>query len=486
MRSTAVIQRILHLSSTLLVLFLLSPGFPAHADSIITEWNPIVIDAVIRDRPAPTVGTHVMSSVYSAAYEAWAAYDPVARGAYTGNDLDLEGGTDDDRNEAISHAVHTVLTAFTPSNQTEFDAFMTDRGYIPGATTEAAVLGRAAAQAVIDFRVSDGSNQPNGYADTSGYTPRDPSIPDAWQPLTVNGNKQNPLTPHWRFVIPFALQSAGQFRPPPPAPAGSERWNGQIQQILEFSANLTDRHKAIVEYWLPLRGTPPMLLAQLTETVSTLKGFGLEEDVKLFFAIHNAMFDASICCWDAKYTYDYARPITAVRGLGDIPVQAWGGPGMGTQEILASEFRPYQFPNAPTPPFPEYTSGHSTFSSAWAEVMRSFTHSDYFGGSILIDELAIEGIDLAEPILLEWPTFTSVAEEAGISRLYGGIHFMDGNRNGLIAGTLVGETVWQKADSLFRGEAHQVLDPRADVNQDGVVDARDILAVQTNWHRTAE
>jgi hypothetical protein len=470
----------------LICAIVLSLSSAVFAESIITEWNPIIINGVIRDRPAPTVGTHVMSSVFSAAYEAWSIYDATATGAYAGNTLDVPGGTEGDQIEAISHAIYTTLVAFAPTNQATYENFMLGKGYVPGASTENAILGRAAAQAVIDFRVDDGSNQPNGYMDTTGYMPRSATIEDAWQPLLVGSNLQKPLTPHWKNVIPFALKRADQYRPPQPAAPGSERWDNQIQQILDFSANLTDRHKAITEYWLPLRGTPPMLLAGLTEQVSSLKGFGLEEDVKLFFAIHNAMFDAGIATWESKYHYDYVRPITAVRNIGDVTANAWAGPGLGTQEILCSAFLPYQFATSPTPPFPEYTSGHSTFSSAWAEVMRSFTGSDYFGGSVTIDRLAIEDVDLTEPILLEWPTFTAAAEEAGISRLYGGIHFMDGNRNGLVAGTLVGATVWDKAKALFEGLPDPVMDVRADVNRDGAVDAADILILQANWQRSED
>ncbi len=454
----------------------------ASAISIITEWNPVIIDTVIANKPAPTPSTHVLSSVFSAAYDAWAAYDPVALGAYSGNTLDVTGGTVAERNEAISHAIYSVLNTFAPLLPEERNNFMASKGYLPSATSQAALIGRAAAQAVMDFRVNDNSNQTHGYADTTGYAPRPATEPDAWQPLVVNGVTQAALTPHWGLVTPFALTGPGQFLPPPPAQPGSQHWNDQIQQLITLSAGLTPVQKAIAEYWRPARGTPPMLLAGLTAYVSQIKGYGLDDDVRLFFAIHNAMFDAGITCWKAKFHYDYIRPITAIRNLGDVPILAWGGPDQGTKQILASEWHPYQKFSDPTPPFPEYTSGHSTFSSAWAEIMRTYTGSDFFGGSVEIADLAFEQGHFDPPIVLFWPTFTAAAEEAGISRLYGGIHFMDANRYGISTGTLAGKTAWQRASGLFQGHDNPRLDPRCDINNDGMVDDSDLLLLMTNWH----
>ena len=92
----------------------------------------------------------------------------------------------------------------------------------------------------------------------------------------------------------------------------------------------------------------------------------------MFFALGNALLDASIAVWDAKRFYDSIRPISAVRYLfAGQTITAWGGPGLGTREILGEQFRPY----LPTPPFAEYTSGHSAFSAAAARRLQRFTGS---------------------------------------------------------------------------------------------------------------
>ena len=167
--------------------------------------------------------------------------------------------------------------------------------------------------------------------------------------------------------------------------------------------------------------------------------------------------DASIAVWDCKRASDYIRPISAIRFLfKDVRVYAWGGPGKGRQLITGERWQPYQALNFVTPPFAEYVSGHSTFSSTSAEILRLYKGNDDFnssftfkGGSSLIEP----GVTPAEDVSLRWATFTEAAEEAGISRLYGGIHFADANVEGLKMGRKIGAKVWAKAQSYFDGTA---------------------------------
>ena len=110
------------------------------------------------------------------------------------------------------------------------------------------------------------------------------------------------------------------------------------------------------------------------------------------------------------------RPVTAIHFLfAGQEVLAWAGPGLGTRRIGGEEWRPY----LATPPFPEFTSGHSTFSSAAAEVLARFTGSDRFGASVTISagSSRVEpGTTPAADVTLSWPTFTDAAVQAGRSR----------------------------------------------------------------------
>src|SRR3989454_1615427 len=105
----------------------------------------------------------------------------------------------------------------------------------------------------------------------------------------------------------------------------------------------------------------------------------------MFLAMTNAIFDGGIVAWDCKRAFDSVRPVTAIPYLyASQQIMAWGGPGKGTQLIYGQNWIPYQPSTFPTPPFPEYISGHSTFSAAGAEILTLFTGSDEFGDSVTL------------------------------------------------------------------------------------------------------
>ena len=173
----------------------------------------------------------------------------------------------------------------------------------------------------------------------------------------------------------------------------------------------------------------------------------------MFFALCNAMFDAGIAAWDAKRAFDSVRPVTAIPFLfASQKILAWGGPFQGTQEIDGAQWIPYQQSTFPTPPFPEYVSGHSAFSAAGAYILGRFAGSDFFGNSVKLDAGSsnIErGMTPANRVTLSWTTFTEAANEAGMSRRYGGIHFELGDLAGRLTGRLAGAQAWRRARLYF-------------------------------------
>ena len=157
-----------------------------------------------------------------------------------------------------------------------------------------------------------------------------------------------------------------------------------------------------------------------------------DDDVKLFFTLGNALLDASIAAWYWKFKWDYVRPITGIRELyRGRQVLSWLGPYKGYGLVDGERWIPYQELRVVTPPFPEYVSGHSTFSAAGAKVITTFLGSDSFGASVTVPA----GTSRIEPrtpehpgtpakdVTLYWPTFSAAANEAGMSRRYGGIHY---------------------------------------------------------------
>lgn len=151
------------------------------------------------------------------------------------------------------------------------------------------------------------------------------------------------------------------------------------------------------------------------------------------------------------------RPITAIPLLyKGKTIRAWGGPGKGTVEMDGSQWLPYQLATFPTPPFPDYVSGHSTYSAAAAYVLNAWTGSDRFGYSVTLpsgSSIIEPGVTPARPITLEWRAFTAAADEAGMSRRYGGIHFRRADLAGRQLGRLVAGKAWTRAQSYFDGTA---------------------------------
>jgi hypothetical protein len=231
--------------------------------------------------------------------------------------------------------------------------------------------------------------------------------------------------------------------------------------------------------------------------------------VKLYLALNGANHDAAIAGWGAKGFYDYVRPISMIRymgGLGqssdpsdpsyhrdglplvpgvvelislettavggrhealaghegEIAVMAWTGtPGDPETEIggvawvRAVDWIPYQLPTFVTPSFAAYVSGHSTFSRASAEVMTAFTGSEYFPGGLGSWTIPKDSFEFeAGPetdIVLQWASYADASDQAGLSRLYGGIHVSADDLAGRMMGAEIGEAAWALALRHFGG-----------------------------------
>jgi hypothetical protein len=350
-------------------------------------------------------------------------------------------------------------------------------------------IGNVTARAVLDFRHRDGANQladePGGtpgvaYSDYTGYAPANPpmdirvpfdptSVVDrnSWQPLRYVDGSGNLVTPgfvgaQWQRVTTFALSPGSLRSSTGPAKYGSPEFLSQARALLDLSAGLTDGQKMIAEYWAdgPRSELPPGHWNVIAQFVSRRDhrgdhAHGVELDVKLFFALTNAISDAGCSAWDNKRAFNSVRPITAIRTLFRVQtVRAWAGPYQGTKPIVGASWFPYQPTTFPTPPFPEYSSGHSTFSAAGAEILKRFTHSDRFGGLVTLPagSSTIEpGAVPASDLVLSWPTFSDAANQAGISRRYGGIHFEEGDLDARATGRVAARLAWEKAQAYWDG-----------------------------------
>jgi hypothetical protein len=237
----------------------------------------------------------------------------------------------------------------------------------------------------------------------------------------------------------------------------------------------------------------------------------LQWDVKLYLALNGGVHDAAIAAWGLKGYYDSVRPISMIRYLaglgqssdpglpsydpegiplvpglielitpesmaaggrhpaqggpeGEIAIRAWQGnpddPRTGTGGVgwmLAADWVPYQQPTFVTPAFQGFVSGHSTFSRAAAEVLSGFTGDEYFPGgesawTIVAGELKVESGPTAD-VTLQWATYYDAADQAGVSRLYGGIHISADDFTGRQLGSQCGKEAWALAETYFAGTA---------------------------------
>jgi hypothetical protein len=453
-------------------------GAVVHADdTVIVKWNEAALQAIRDTRPGPPMVARMLAITHTCMYDAWSAYDATAVGTRLGGSLRQPASerSSANKNKAVSFAAYRALVDLFPTEEAKFDVMMAQLGYDPtDRTTDAhtpAGVGNVACQAVLEFRHHDGSNQlgdlnPGSYSDYTSYVPvNDPdhiNDPNRWQPLRVSNGQggfvtQKYIAPHWGKVIPFALKPADQFSPQAPAIYPSHAYLKQAQQVLDYSANLTDQEKVIAEYWAdgPSSELPPGHWALFGEVVSRRDHHSLDQDAEMFFALTNAVLDASIACWHTKRVYDAIRPVSAIRFLfRGQQVKAWAGPGLGTRSIDGADWQPYQVKTLVTPPFPEYVSGHSMFSAAAAKVLKEFTGSDSFGHAVTIaagSSRVEPGLVPASNITLKWKTFSDAADEAGISRRYGGIHFVEGDLRSRKMGKKIGRQAWRKAVAYFSG-----------------------------------
>ena len=304
----------------------------------MVRWNEAALEAVRRTHLGPPMVARALAIVHTSMYDAWSVYDATAIGTQIGGDLRRPPGerTSANKERALSVAAYRALVDLFPSEQAIFDDLMQQLGFDPADqstnTTTAVGVGNVAAAAVLSFRHHDGSNQlgdlaPGAYSDYTGYQPvNSPSTvtdPNRWQPLLVfgstgEGTVQRFVAPQWGLVKPFALTSGAQFRPAAvPNLYPGTGYSQQAQEVIDYSANLTDERKAIVEYWADGPGTelPPGHWALFAQWIARRDSHTLDDDVKMFFPLTNALLDVSIAVWDCKRAFDYVRPITAIRFL---------------------------------------------------------------------------------------------------------------------------------------------------------------------------
>ncbi len=331
------------------------------APSVVVVWNQAALEEVRRGRLGPPIVARALAVAHTCIYDAWVPYDPRAMADVAAIPRrPVAEQTDPHKAKSISHAAHRCLSNLFPAGTARLDALMRSLGHEPlDASTDlntAVGIGNTAAAAVISARRNDGANQygdlrPGAYADYTFYAPVNAPMPFClpstvgpcalnianpyhWQPLINDlGAIQSFVAPHWGQVRPFALSSGAQFDNLPEIAAGPNylrspaRYQADINEILTYSRELTALQKLIVEYWAdgPDSELPPGHWSLFAQHVSQRDRHGIDQDVKMFFAMQNASFDAGILAWHLKRKYDGVRPRSPGCAISSRACRCWPG-----------------------------------------------------------------------------------------------------------------------------------------------------------------
>ncbi len=371
--------------------------------------------AIRLETTGPTLSSRNLAILHLAMYD---AVNSVTRSAQPYSvQMELKGDTS--ASAAAAAAGYEAMRALYPSLSGGTEILYETQLESLGASlavTNGLLLGRDVARAMLELRAGDGS---------STLVPYIPSAePGQWR--RTPPFFRPPLDPHWGFVKLFALPNTGSFIPPtPPSIAGPEygRAFNQVKQLgSKQSLVRTKEQTEIAVFWSDFSYTvmPPGHWHEIAASIMRQAGYGLDDCARLFALIGLAQADSAIVCWATKFRYNTWRPSTAIERADED-----SNPETAADKTWSSLLN--------APPFPEYTSGHSTFSSASSQVLARFLGSDAIAFSASSDSLP--GVTRS---------FTSLAactEEIGMSRIYGGIHFEFGNREGKKSGAKIGNFV---------------------------------------------
>jgi hypothetical protein len=397
------------------------------AREVLITWHKLVLELVRHTATfMPPVAARAFAYIGITAHEALAAGNPGLR-SLAGQVTELaplptqgEGAFDPPcvLHAALQAAVAGLFANTGPTGQRAMQALGRQLGEIAGAGVETATMdrstafGQAVAAHILAWSHSDGGAVIENLGFPLDYTPG--PRPQDWVPTSLVRLQQAPLLPAWGACRPFALPSAAAADPGP-HPAYDETpgsdFHSAALEVYETSRSLTDEQRLIARFWSDdamLTFTPAGHWIAILLQIAERDALPAERLAATLAKLGAAQADAFIACWATKFRYNLLRPVTYIRRQID---KAW-------EPLLI------------TPPFPEYTSGHSTQSGAASTVLTAALGDDFaFEDATHVDE----GLPVRR-----FASFAAAAEEAALSRLYGGIHFRFGNEKGLEQGRSVG------------------------------------------------
>jgi hypothetical protein len=394
------------------------------ADNPVLFWNTQALDATRLARNPPPVSSFFFATYHAAIFDAvngitrthqgWLVNDPAPAGASV--------------DAAIAAAAHTVMISLWSATTNPHNLQVTYEkalAAIPDSQAKAdgVAWGEHVGKLVLEKISTAGYNKPVPGKYSSDEPGKWRETPAAFRP---------PLLPFWGRVRPFVMTSQDQFRAPPPESLGSEAYAEELAFVAKKggrdNADRTEYQTMTTPFWNDDLGTstPPGHWNMIAADLARRKNLSVPEAARLFALLNFAEADSAISCWETKYYYNTWRPETALREVNQ---------ALNPHAEVIPDF----IPNMPSPPFPAYTSGHSTFSGAGARLLAAFFGADDIEFSVTSD--ALPGA------VHKFKKLSDAQTEAGMSRVLGGIHTMSDNLEGQKVGMKIAD--WTMGHALL-------------------------------------
>jgi hypothetical protein len=392
-----------------------------NSNDAVMEWNLLALGATVTAGAGPVPQVRFMTIVQMAMndavngisrrYKTYLPTPPAPHGASS--------------EAAAIAAAHKALTQLFPAQVTSLNMARTASLAALGLSEAdpGIAYGEARATAILALRANDGAAQAS-----FPYTAPGAGNPGVW----VAVGSAAPVVPGWGKVDPWVMWSGSQFRPLPPLALSSRRYARDYNEILEIgrldSTTRTEEQTEIARFWL---ASPTIIWNGVARQIIEARNLDDSETARTFALMYVASADASIACWDAKYTYNFWRPITAIHN---------GDQDSNDRTLVDTSWAPL----FPTPQHPEYLSGHSTNSSAMANIL-ALLFSDHPGVTIVATSTTNPGFER------HWARFSEGVDEVVEARIYSGIHFRTADERGARVGERIARLVYHSVLGSRRG-----------------------------------
>jgi len=390
------------------IMILTALGGPVSAD-VITDWNEKAVAFVIKQRLLPPQAERVIASVHLAMFDAVNSIEP----RYRPYRLAVITTKDASPEAAAAVAAGMVLAGLHPNDTEEVNTLMAAYlAAIPSseAKSNGIKVGQEVAAKIVAERKADGASAPDAY--------RPKTKPGVYVPTPITASSM------WPNVKPFAMQSPSQFRPQPPIPLKGKEWATDYNEIKSLggkaSSKRTARQTEDAQFWLI---TGPASYYPIARQLVAAKAMNVLDSARFMALASAAVADSFIAVFDAKYHYDFWRPITAIRN-GDIDDNA------------ATELEATWQPIDNTPMHPEYPCAHCISSAGIATVIEAVL------GSPDIPEVTMTS-PTAPGVTHRWSNVWAYADEVSMARIHAGFHYRFSTRVGQDMGRKVGRHVMQ-------------------------------------------